>query len=127
MGSDSVSCPGHRHWSASSADRFPESCGRVARSIGALGASAGLGSDLVGICTRKCDVPLRQPVCPCSIFDARPVTIVALRSGPALSATKILWGQIVVVSVIVLAAIWGATQWTAWRLGYQPQLGTPWA
>src|SRR5262245_6746086 len=29
-----------------------------------------------------------------------------------MSATKILWGQIVVVSVIVLAAIWGATQWT---------------
>jgi type IV secretion system protein VirD4 len=28
--------------------------------------------------------------------------------------------------MIVLAAIWGATQWTAWRLGYQPQLGTPW-
>jgi type IV secretion system protein VirD4 len=43
-----------------------------------------------------------------------------------LSATKILWGQIVVVSIIALAAIWGATQWTAWRLGYQPQLGGPW-
>ena len=80
-----------------------------------------------GICARKCDVPLRQPVCPCSIFDARSVTIVALRSGPVLSATKILWGQILVVSVIVLAAIWGATQWTAWRLGYQPRLGQPWA
>ncbi len=44
-----------------------------------------------------------------------------------MSATKILWGQIVVVSIIALAAIWGATQWTAWRLGYQPQLGGPWA
>ena len=43
-----------------------------------------------------------------------------------MSATKILWGQIFVVSLIVLAAIWGATQWTAWRLGYQPQLGEPW-
>jgi type IV secretion system protein VirD4 len=31
------------------------------------------------------------------------------------------------VSSIVLITIWGATQWTAWRLGYQPQLGTPWA
>ena len=80
-----------------------------------------------GICTQERDTPLRQPVCPCSIFDARSVTIVALRSGPALSATKILWGQIVVVSMIVLAAIWGATQWTAWRLGYQPRLGQPWA
>src|SRR6516165_10710924 len=47
MGSDSVSCPGHRHWSASLAGKCPESCGRVARSIGALGASAGLGSDPV--------------------------------------------------------------------------------
>jgi type IV secretion system protein VirD4 len=43
-----------------------------------------------------------------------------------LTATKILWGQIVVVSVIVLATLWVATQWTAWRLGYQPQLGQPW-
>jgi type IV secretion system protein VirD4 len=43
-----------------------------------------------------------------------------------MSATKILWGQILVVFAIVLAAIWAATQWTAWRLGYQPQLGDPW-
>ena len=43
-----------------------------------------------------------------------------------MSATKILWTQIVVVLAVVLAAIWGATQWTAWRLGYQPELGHPW-
>jgi type IV secretion system protein VirD4 len=43
-----------------------------------------------------------------------------------MSATRILWGQIVTVSAIVLIAIWGATQWTAWRLGFQPQLGPPW-
>lgn len=43
-----------------------------------------------------------------------------------MSATKILWGQVLVVSLIVLAATWGATQWTAWRLAYQPQLGQPW-
>jgi len=41
-------------------------------------------------------------------------------------ATKILWGQIVAVALIVLFAIWAATQWTAWRLGFQPQLGAPW-
>lgn len=41
-------------------------------------------------------------------------------------ATKILWGPVLVVSLIVFAAIWAATQWTAWRLGYQPQLGEPW-
>jgi type IV secretion system protein VirD4 len=43
-----------------------------------------------------------------------------------LTATKILWGQILVVFTIVLVTLWTATQWTAWRLGYQPQLGPPW-
>ena len=36
-----------------------------------------------------------------------------------MSATKILWGQITVVFLIVLLTIWGATEWTAWRLGFQ--------
>ncbi|MER8417590.1 conjugal transfer protein TraG [Mesorhizobium sp. M1329] len=43
-----------------------------------------------------------------------------------MSATKILWGQITVVFLIVLVTTWSATQWTAWRLGFQSQLGTPW-
>ena len=43
-----------------------------------------------------------------------------------MTATKILWGQILVVFAIVLATMWGATEWTAWRLGFQPQLGPPW-
>jgi type IV secretion system protein VirD4 len=43
-----------------------------------------------------------------------------------VSATRILWGQILVVFAIVLVTTWGATQWTAWRLGYQAQLGAPW-
>ncbi|MEO1985160.1 MAG: conjugal transfer protein TraG [Martelella sp.] len=43
-----------------------------------------------------------------------------------MSATKILWGQIAVVFLIVLTTTWGATEWVAWRLGFQPQLGTPW-
>ncbi|SMH29596.1 conjugal transfer protein TraG [Mesorhizobium australicum] len=43
-----------------------------------------------------------------------------------MSGTKILWGQIIIVGLIVLTAVWCATQWTAWRLGFQPQLGTPW-
>jgi type IV secretion system protein VirD4 len=43
-----------------------------------------------------------------------------------MSATRILWGQILVVLAIVLATTWGATQWVAWKLGYQPQLGQPW-
>jgi type IV secretion system protein VirD4 len=43
-----------------------------------------------------------------------------------VTATKILWGQILIVFAVVLATIWFATQWTAWRLGFQPQLGLPW-
>ena len=43
-----------------------------------------------------------------------------------MSATKILWGQVLIVALIVLASVWGATQWTAWQLGYQPELGRPW-
>jgi hypothetical protein len=43
-----------------------------------------------------------------------------------LTATKILWGQILAVFLIVLTTTWGATQWVAWRLGFQAQLGSPW-
>ncbi len=43
-----------------------------------------------------------------------------------MSATKILWGQILTVLLIVLAAIWGATQYVAWSLGFQTQLGARW-
>ncbi|MCW0234171.1 MAG: conjugal transfer protein TraG [Ferrovibrio sp.] len=39
---------------------------------------------------------------------------------------RILWGQITVVLTIVFVMTWAATQWTAWRLGFQAQLGTPW-
>lgn len=39
---------------------------------------------------------------------------------------RILWGQIAVVFTIVLAMTWAATQWVAFRLGFQPQLGNPW-
>lgn len=43
-----------------------------------------------------------------------------------MSATRILWVPILTVLFIVLTAIWSATQWTAWQLGFQPQLGEPW-
>lgn len=39
---------------------------------------------------------------------------------------RILWGQIAVVFAIVLVMTWTATQWVAFRLGFQPQLGNPW-
>jgi type IV secretion system protein VirD4 len=43
-----------------------------------------------------------------------------------MSAAKILWGQVLAVFLIILASVWGATQWTAAALGYQPELGRPW-
>src|SRR3979490_595398 len=43
-----------------------------------------------------------------------------------MNATKILWSQILLVSLVVLAFVWTATELPAWRLGYQSQLGTPW-
>lgn len=43
-----------------------------------------------------------------------------------MSGTKILWGQILAVGLLALAGVWLATEWTAWRLGFQPQLGPPW-
>ncbi|WP_067219080.1 conjugal transfer protein TraG [Stappia indica] len=43
-----------------------------------------------------------------------------------MSATKILWGQIVVVFLIILSTTWGATQYVAWSLAFQAQLGEPW-
>ena len=32
----------------------------------------------------------------------------------------------VLLGSVLLITTWGATQWTAWRLGFQAQLGTPW-
>jgi type IV secretion system protein VirD4 len=43
-----------------------------------------------------------------------------------MSGTKILWGQITIVFLIVLVTTWSATQYAASSLGYQAQLGAPW-
>ena len=43
-----------------------------------------------------------------------------------MNATKILWGQIIAVSTTALVFLWTATEWTAYRLAFQPQLGAPW-
>ncbi|MFT9382940.1 type IV secretory system conjugative DNA transfer family protein [Gluconobacter sp.] len=43
-----------------------------------------------------------------------------------MSGSRVLWGQVALVLLIVFVAIWSATEWTAWRLSFQPQLGTPW-
>ena len=43
-----------------------------------------------------------------------------------MSGSRVLWGQVTIVFAIVLTTTWGATEWTAWRLGFQTQLGSPW-
>jgi hypothetical protein len=43
-----------------------------------------------------------------------------------MNATKILWGQVILVGAVVLIFVWTATEWTAWRLAFQPELGRPW-
>ncbi|GBQ26864.1 conjugal transfer protein TraG [Gluconacetobacter azotocaptans] len=43
-----------------------------------------------------------------------------------MSGSRVLWGQVVLVLLIVFVALWSATEWTAWGLGFQPQLGAPW-
>ncbi len=43
-----------------------------------------------------------------------------------MSGTTVQWNQLATVSTIALTATWGATQWTAASLGYQPELGAPW-
>lgn len=43
-----------------------------------------------------------------------------------MSGSRVLWGQVALVLLIVFVAIWSATEWVAWRLGFQPQLGAPW-
>jgi hypothetical protein len=48
------------------------------------------------------------------------------RIGVVMSGNRILWGQVTLVLAVVLATTWTATQWTAWQLGFQPQLGQPW-
>ena len=41
-------------------------------------------------------------------------------------ATKILWGQIMAVCAVTLTFLWGATEWTTWKLAFQPEPGPPW-
>lgn len=43
-----------------------------------------------------------------------------------MNPTKILWVQILLVCASVLAFMWAATEWTAWQLAFQSQLGHPW-
>ena len=43
-----------------------------------------------------------------------------------MTPTKLLYGQVGLTFAIVIGAVWGATQWAAGQLGYQPGLGPAW-
>ena len=43
-----------------------------------------------------------------------------------MTPTKFLVGQIAVVFAVAVGGMWIATQWAAWKLGYQDQLGPAW-
>ncbi len=44
-----------------------------------------------------------------------------------MPATRILWGQVLAVGLVAFLTVWASTEWTAWRLAFQPQLGRPWS
>jgi type IV secretion system protein VirD4 len=41
-----------------------------------------------------------------------------------MNATKILWGQVIVVTATALLFLWSATEWTARRLAFGPRIKT---
>ncbi len=43
-----------------------------------------------------------------------------------MNPTKILWGQVIAVTTTALLFLWIATEWTAYKLDFQPELGAPW-
>lgn len=43
-----------------------------------------------------------------------------------MPSSRIMWGQILAVIATVIIAVWAATQYTAWRLGFQAGLGVAW-
>lgn len=43
-----------------------------------------------------------------------------------MSATKIIWHQVILVCLIAFTFVWAATEWTAYQLAFQPQLGPAW-
>ncbi|AQR61691.1 conjugal transfer protein TraG [Brevundimonas sp. LM2] len=43
-----------------------------------------------------------------------------------MTGARVLWGSLLAVAALTLMGVWGATQWVAWRLAFQPELGPPW-
>jgi len=54
------------------------------------------------------------------------VAVIVILIFVAMNPTKILWLQVLVVCSTALGFVWAATEWTAWQLAFQPQLGAPW-
>jgi type IV secretion system protein VirD4 len=46
---------------------------------------------------------------------------------PPASGAPLRLARGLAVTTVVAAVVWVATEWTAWRLGFQPRLGRPWA
>lgn len=45
---------------------------------------------------------------------------------PDITPTKFLLGQFLLTLFLITCSVWGATQWVAGVLDYQPRLGAPW-
>lgn len=43
-----------------------------------------------------------------------------------MSGTRILWAPVLAVILTVILSWWAATEWVAWTLAFQPELGRPW-
>ena len=43
-----------------------------------------------------------------------------------MPATRVQWGQILLVLSVAFIVVWCATEWVAWRLAFQPELGQAW-
>ena len=75
------------------------------------------------------DAPICSPGCPKILVigtDGLSAVYVGILIPVPCPQPEYFGARSPVVLTIVLITTWAATQWTAWRLGYQPQLGHPW-
>ena len=70
-----------------------------------------------------CAMPSLAPRAGNFVLPQRGIVVLIL---VVMNPTKILWLQILLVCSTALGFIWAATEWTAWHLAFQPQLGHPW-
>ena len=97
-----------RHWSKRCWSRPAKSDRSDARIVSRAGA---IGCELLQIALAIRRFPRRPP---------------RRKGGRSVFATGILWGQVIGACGILLVAIWTATEWPAWRLGFQRDLGRSW-